>query len=484
MVREETRLTNRRFLVALAIAIVLAFTLFAYAEFWPAFAFAGAFVAFSLAVLWTGSDATTMDVFRPYYCVAALLFLYSITAPMIVSTTGAAFYGEVVDPQDMTVYYLACIASIAGVAVGTLVASADADKPSVRVNSETRSNETRALIVTTLFIGVATAKNWLPSFNPAAATSYADEALALRLRWMSDSSAGLTETMLKTIPTMLVLFVATIAVFRSRVFVWRAAGGAALFGYVATSLLSGWRGSMMIGLLVVAVYIHYRVRPFRWREMVVGGLCAYVLVNGLAVARASVDPREMIRVLRDEVGDHGLGFLTLQRSGELATSSNLLRLISGIRAGESDYGWGSIALGQFAAFIPRTLMPDRPDMASEHFVKVFYPGVFESGGGYGFFMVQDGYWDFGLLGAFLYCAIYAFALERLYRSLKRNFDSDLVVLLYALLYSQLALSVVRSGLVGSVKAAMISALPALVPMAVARMRFRATPRITAAEAAT
>lgn len=369
--------------------------------------------------------------------------------------------------------------AIAGLSAGTILGARHSSTRRIEVSEATQRAEHRALLVLVVVVGALTAPNFVGKFNPAAATSYGVDALALRVRRLADTSAGLTETFLQVIPSMLVVFAATVSLFGKRRLL-RVLGAVVLTLYAATAFLSGLRGDLVVALLLVVVYFHYRVRPVRWYEVVFGGAAVYIVVNALPVIRSSADPLEMLRLLGDEVGSRGFEFLGIGRSGELAVSSNLLRLIGGLRAGETDFGWGTIALGQFAAFVPRTVLPDRPDMASELFVKIFYPGVFESGGGYGFFMVQDGYWDFGLLGAFFYSFIFAYSIERLYLALRRHFQSDAFVFLYALVYSQFALSVVRSGIIASTKATLIAALPALMILGVSRLRIAVSSTVSQA----
>jgi oligosaccharide repeat unit polymerase len=469
------RQDRRRLIVAMIVASTVAAALVAQTLDHDLLAFSAWYVCLALCPLWFGDGRDIGDVFRPYYGVALLLYLYSVSTPLLVADTGVAYFGEAVDPRDMTTYYIACLCSIAGLSVGTIVGFLNAPRPTTDAPRTHATSEYAALMLSTAIIALITASHFLPKFNPGAATSYAAEALALRIRRLADTSSGITETMLQTVPSMLVIFTATIWLFHSRRVLLRAIGGAALVLYMSTSFLSGWRGELVVGMLVVGMYVHYRVRRFTLGEVVVGGALVYLLVNGLALVRVASDPRAMWIFLQEEISTRGFAFLRLGNSGELATSSNLLRLISGIRVGESSYGWGMIGLGQFLAFVPRVILPGRPDMASEHFVKVFYPGIFESGGGYGFFMVQDGYWDFGVAGAFAYSLIFAFGFERVYRGLRHRFDSDLVVFLYALLYSQLALAVVRSGIIGSIKSGLIATIPALIPFALSRLRLQGRP---------
>ncbi len=425
------------------------------------FGFTGCFLALAVLPFIAPPSNHQTDVFQPYIGTAVLLYLYSLSTLMFVREAGLTYYGESVAIADLQTYRWACLLAMAGLALGTTFANT-APNYWHRPQSHQTRDQTKTWLQAAAVLGLVALPMIGEKFLPWSATSYADTALSLRVNRMADQSAGLQEVFLEAVPTTWVLCAATVLLFdRCRAPYLRLLAGLLLMAYVMTTLLSGWRGQLMVALLLVVIYFHYRVRSISLLEVALGGFSIYLLINVLSVARASANPFEMLQFLLSEIGDRGFEFLALQQSGELATSTNLLRLIEGIRSGEANFGWGTIGLGQLAAFVPRTLLPERPEIASEMFVKVFYPGIFESGGGYGFFMPQDGYWDFGLPGVFVYCAIFAFLTERGYRWLRQRFAVDLFVFLYALLYSQLVLSVIRSGLFASFKAGLIAALPVL-----------------------
>src|SRR5262249_51897697 len=158
-----------------------------------------------------------------------------------------------------------------------------------------------------------TVSSFIGKFNPMAATSYGADALALRMRRLADTSAGLTETFLQVVPSMLLVFAATVSLFGTRRLP-RIAGAVVLILYLSTAFLSGLRGDVVVVLLIVVLYFHYRIRRVRWYEVVFGGAAVYVLVNALPVIRSSADPVVMLGLLRDEVGSRGLGFLGIAQS--------------------------------------------------------------------------------------------------------------------------------------------------------------------------
>ncbi len=399
------------------------------------------------------------DPFRPFIGLLALLYLYSVSTLLFVEAAGATYYGEPVVAVDLSTYRTACLLAAAGISLGALIGQSGR-VPMTRLSSATAAAEHTALIWLAAGLAALAFPLIAGKFAPWLATSYGEVALSLRVERLAEHSAGIKETLLETLPITIVLCGCTALMFDSRQAGIMRLVAATIFGlYCVSTLLSGWRGQLMSAALISGIYFHYKVRPIRWYQMIIAALIVYVLINVISVVRATSAPMEMIALLIDAVSDRGFGFLALSQSGELATSTNLLRLISGIRLGESEFGLGSVTLGQLAAFLPRPLMPSRPPIASELFVMTFYPGVLESGGGYGFFMVQDGYWDFGLPGVFFYCLAFGLAVETLYRHLRVRMRSDVVIFLYAILYSQLVLSVVRNGIFASLKAALIAIIP-------------------------
>jgi oligosaccharide repeat unit polymerase len=178
----------------------------------------------------------------------------------------------------------------------------------------------------------------------------------------------------------------------------------------------------------------------------------------------------MIAAVTEQIGTEGYGFLEVSGSGELQTSTNLVRLIVGIDTGEDAYRWGMVTLSNILSVVPRAIWPDRPLTGAELFVETFYPGVLESGGGYGCFIFQDPYWDFGFLGVFAFAFGLALAMRKFYVGLILNNGSPFWVLLYTIVYSNMVIAVVRSGIYAGIKNSLISVVPLLLISAITSLR--------------
>jgi hypothetical protein len=182
----------------------------------------------------------------------------------------------------------------------------------------------------------------------------------------------------------------------------------------------------------------------------------------MALMRSSSDPSEMIDALNGDIDRNSLGFLSLNRSGELLTGTNLMRQIGGVRDGELKYSFGSTVIDDILVFVPRPLYPERPLPSSEKFVEIFYPGVRDMGGGYGFFILQEGQWVAGYFGVFVMMCGFGYVVYSVYWLFLSKRNSLSAVFGYALVFPSLCVFSVRSGIIGSFKAAVITLIPLII----------------------
>jgi oligosaccharide repeat unit polymerase len=451
---------SRRALWAVSTLALFLFASLAFVLSAQVLGFSFLFATFAILPLLGPVNRIKMDPFRPHLGLSILLFLYSVSTLIFVTNNNVTYFGEDVVGKNIFIYSVACLLCMAGISCGTLMTDLFRSKnrdvfylPNLLPNRE-------EIYKISMVCGLIFFPFIIYKFQPWNATSYADVALSIRVEQLSDKAAGIKEIIFENIPTMLILTACTCALFDYKIHkLIRFIAGLLLLALITTSLLSGWRGQFVFAILTIFIYFHWRIKSIKFQYLIGLACIGYVIVNTLSVARISSNPVEMIAAVIENFNDKGFLFLSISQSGELATSTNLLRLISGIESGESQYGYGSILFNQISAFIPRAIWPDRPPMGSELFVQTFYPGIYESGGGYGFFLPQDGFWDFGLIGVFFYSILLGVLLESLYLWFSNRRQIDFIVLFYAIVYSQLVLAIVRSGIIGSLKAALIACIP-------------------------
>lgn len=415
-----------------------------------------------------------LDVLSPIVGLSTLLVLYSLTGALFVEAEGRTYYDESLPSGTMPRYYAACFLGLAFLLIGILWARSKSRPQPLNSAAGRRLDSTfvRTLPLVTFVVAASLSPWWMPKMNPTDIASYAEQALEVRIERMANVGSGLTQVFLIQVPIAMLLMWATWTMWVSRSKLLRVLGAALIADYLVVQMMSGWRGEVVYGASIMLCYFHYRVRRFRLREGVAIGLAAYVLINGIALVRSTSDPGQMLKLFTDTLQTQGPEALGLTNSAELAVSVNLVREISGIDSGETSYQWGQGWLNEIAVLVPRFFLPDRPLPMSEQFVEVFYPGVREAGGGYGFFIIQEGYWQFGLPGVCFTMLLYGYLVERIYRRLILLKGGEFHVFAYGFVYSALVLGAPRSGAFLSFKTALINLLGLLIIWMVARVLTR------------
>jgi len=294
--------------------------------------------------------------------------------------------------------------------------------------------------------------------------SYLETALISRVLYMEKGSdQGLFEYFTYLAPLFLVLSAATLLIFRKNP-VFRLIGLTIFGSHLFSVFLGGSRTALAAAACIFLVYYHYRIRKIKLSVLVSLFAVGLVMINIVSVLRSTSDPAQMIDLGMSIISSEDYNVTTLSRSGELLTGQNLLRLIQGINNGESGFAYGGSLLSELLVFIPRGFLPNRPLTLAENFVDTFYPGVLESGGGYGFFFLMEGYWSFGVSGVIVLTMFYGYLLDRFYLWCMNFIGSDAVAILYGIALFPLAMYSIRSGLTISIKTALMNLAPILLIM--------------------
>ena len=419
------------------------------------------------------------DILHPAVGLFLLLFLYSLSSALFVETEHTTFFGETLLPEVYALYYGTCIAGAAGLAVG-LGARRLGGLPDSRMHTVAAADNA-ALRNTMAWCCVVLCLMFLPfiapKFNFFAVRSYYEVALSSRVERIGDDALGTLDVLTLYLPLTLLLALCAYAIQSAAVRSWlRVLALGAFLAYVATGFLAGERYTILYCGLVLLAYRHFRVRRIGFLQAAVAGVAAYFLMNLVPIIRGSTDPARMLLALQDAISARGWSDFSLTYSNELLTATNLHRHIQGMLLGETHYNYGASLVTDLLVWIPRLLYPNRPLPTSEQFVEVFYPGVRDIGGGYGFFILQEGYWAFGIFGAFVFMAVFGWLMDGIYRLVVRFQQYDLVVFLYAAVYADLVMASVRSGIVGSFKAALLRAVPFALVLLLHALRQRAVRR--------
>ena len=411
-----------------------------------------------------------LDLLAPLPGLLILLYLYSLASGLLVDAFGTTPFGDPVSSSVRHDFYVVCLVGAIGLVLGTWLADirvhgTNALKSIPNGLSPGLVRNCCWLIGATM--AVAFLPDVLPKFGLAEVPSYSATALERRVARFGDTAAGTREFLSVYVPVTLLLSgaVMTIATSRSKV----ATGFSLLLisSYLIANSLAGSRRFVMEALVFCVVVLHYRWKRIGLAVALMLGAGAYLLVNVLSIARVSSDPVAMVEAVAEHWQDVGPEFLALTSSGELLTGANLHRLMAGLDEGDTTFTLGQSVADELLVFVPQTLIAERPLPLAERYVDVFYPGVREQGAGYGFFILQEGFWALGMAGVLVTMMIYSYGLQRFHAWCVRD-RSDLIrVVIYGLCYGSLVLSSVRIGMLAAVKSSLMTVAPLLVAILVA-----------------
>ena len=395
-----------------------------------------------------------LDPLDPYFILSILLFFYIVSTLIDFEATGLADTLESVSSLSVVKFGFACLVGQIGLAAGELASPVQSWQGFSNNTASTRDIRLSLLVGPGLALAIIMLPFYVERLDVFNVSSYADTAFESRIERLQDQAAGLKDVFLKELPSSLLLCACTALVLdRNRLLAVRLGAGTVLALYALTSTLGGARGILVATAMLPLMYFHYHVRKFSLLTVGLMGIAGVLVINVLSIARVSSNPEEMIAAVTEQIGVEGYGFLGVSGSGELKTSANLVRLIVGIDTGEDGYRAGEVLWSNIASTVPRTFWPERPPTGSELFAEVFYPGSLQSGAGYASFLFQDPYWDFSFAGVFAFGFALAWTMRKLYASLLVRNSSPFWTLVYAIVYANLVISVVRSGIFAGIKAA-------------------------------
>lgn len=406
------------------------------------------------------------DIFYPKYLLLTLFYLYSLSGILVIEFKGADSQGTSIPIAIVDSFIFSSLLGLSGLCFGFL-AFANSKAQELKISS-IKVNEQKIYTILKGFVLFALLVNFsgiLSKYNVFSIESYADRALSYRLERRESTGSGLYEVFLVDSPVLIINFFCFYYFlkfketnFKKYLF---------LIPYVfcvLTAILSGFRSSLVNAVLPMLFLYHYHYSRFKLSiprillYLLLGAL-GYFVINLLAVLRSTSDPLEMLKIIIDVFSNQGLSLFSIEKSGELETSTNLMRLMLGIQRGELDFSYGKTILDEILVYIPLAFYPGRPHTVSEQFVMQFYPAINDMGGGMGQYCLLEGYWAFGNIGIFVTSFLFSKYLVKFYRYIAPYLViSPIYVLIYSQVFDKAVLSVVRGGYIGAVKACLISSI--------------------------
>jgi hypothetical protein len=304
----------------------------------------------------------------------------------------------------------------------------------------------------------------LPSLS---AIAYTDWALESRLTERASDFGGVS-TVLHSLPNglMLICLLLTMLHERTKAVIRIAAGGVLLLA-LAHTVRSGGKFEVLFVAFLVLCHLNYAKGALKFRYLVIAAVLLYPLATMITHVRNTTSLTMMVSEASDLI-QRDPSILSPDRSSELVgPPRSLMLIIEDIGRGSMSYSFGATYVDELATWIPRAIWPDRPRPMAEQFMERFFPRIDAQGGGKGFFVLTGGYWALGIIGAVAEAAACGWLLGWLYALFAVGRRTLIGNLLYGVLAFWFSVMVIRTGLVGVTKAALMAAAPLLLLAAVA-----------------
>ena len=220
-------------------------------------------------------------------------------------------------------------------------------------------------------------------------------------------------------------------------------------------LTSGGRTVLLFIAVLILVLINYYYQNIKFRYFFLLGMAGVVGMVLLGHLRAANSISGMIELLfHSDI----TRISNVRSSGEFYnTTGTLFSYLEGIRCGTWEYNMGESYITEILVFIPYFLFQNRPLPLPEQYMRDFHPEA-PMGTGHGWFVLNDGFMSFGVLGIAIEMLLFGILLAHLYRNFVRNKDNGFAAVLYSYLCVYM-LIIVRGSVLGSVKNYMLEMLP-------------------------
>jgi oligosaccharide repeat unit polymerase len=219
-----------------------------------------------------------------------------------------------------------------------------------------------------------------------------------------------------------------------------------LFICAVYCVTSGYRSTLVFMMLAVLGLINYRYKYIKLRYLVIIGTVALMLLVLVGHLRARNNISDMIKMYNE----YGNKLFKLTGSGEFRNPiGTFYNYATAISSGKMSFNWGYTWIVDILIFIPYFIWPGRPLPWSEQYMLDFYPSA-PSGTGHGWYILNDGYMSFGILGVALEMFIVGMVLGKLYCFFIKRKENPMYMVMY-LIFMLFNFTMVRTGFLGTVK---------------------------------
>lgn len=225
----------------------------------------------------------------------------------------------------------------------------------------------------------------------------------------------------------------------------------------AYSLASGHRNTLLImGIMILALY-NYKVRHIKLGRLCIIGFIAMTAFVSLGHLRASNSISGMI----ERMMNSSSGIFMVTSTGEFYnTVGTFYSYVDAIHTGSHAFNFGYTYIVDILIFIPTFLFPGRPLPWSEQYMLDFYPDA-PTGSGHGWYLLNDGYMSFGIIGIAVELYILGCFMAKLYYFLRERMESEYIGYMYCVILSFVFL-LSRGSFLGLIKTGFLEISPLIV----------------------
>lgn len=217
-------------------------------------------------------------------------------------------------------------------------------------------------------------------------------------------------------------------------------GFGVLFAIMALiQLIMGNRSLILTAILAAMIFVHEAIRRFRKRELLLMAVLGFISLNIYGFLRSSdyegfggflTKTREHWMQLWESGQAYKSAFYTLTIGEFVVPFETLPQMIRTVGS-EIDPVWGMSFVRAPLYYVPSAIFPERPLPLSNWYMQVFYGDWFGLNEGRQFFILSEGYLNFGVAGVLLVVIIWGIFLGILREFRVRSRGEPGAVLIYS-----------------------------------------------------
>ena len=220
-------------------------------------------------------------------------------------------------------------------------------------------------------------------------------------------------------------------------------------------IVEGDRTSLIIIAISFAIILNYYHKKIGLLLIFIVGVFSLLFLCLLNLLRVESDIKSMLNIL-----PYVINSLDLMHVNEFINPcKTFLDYIFSISTGKDIFNLGYTWIVDLMLYIPSFLFPNRPLPWAEQYMLDFYPGA-PAGTGHGWFVLNDGYLSFGILGIILEMTFMGFIISKINFALLEKRRIPLYMLVYVLFLTQ-CFRVVRDSFLITVKNCLLDIVPFL-----------------------